>query len=82
MRDKAGKEIYEGDILQCSRGRKATIVQLRIGSAFMWLSEYQDWLNHAAIVIHEATADMQTAGFIEGDCEVIGNIHENPELLA
>lgn len=63
LRDKNGKEIYEGDVVRFplleNRGGHPVVVE--------WKDAGWNWLN-----IH------YTGGL---EVEVIGNIHENPELL-
>ena len=63
LKDRKGRDIYEGDILNDKRlGTGKVYFNKGIG-AFAWDCG-TDW------------------GVIEyWDCEVIGNIHENPELL-
>jgi uncharacterized phage protein (TIGR01671 family) len=72
LKDKNGKEIYEGDIVNCSFENRGVGV---IGFS----------LNNQQTMIYEnyncdkpmCDLDYLTAGF----CKVIGNIYENPELL-
>jgi uncharacterized phage protein (TIGR01671 family) len=63
LRDKNGKEIYEGDIVRGWSGNK-TFVHYKNGA---WC------VGKAARVV--------TSGEFANDMQVIGNIHENPELL-
>src|SRR5690625_2030614 len=73
LKDKNGREIYEGDILQHN-------VQ-------DYVAGYPRESNYIAKVIHGVGAfwaeDMLLIDAIENDSEneVIGNIYENPELL-
>jgi len=67
LHDKNGKEIYEGDILENPDYEEAFVVEYHEGMA-----GYIGW------------GDDKIAGcyLITGDeIEIIGNIHENPELL-
>lgn len=63
LKDKNGKEIYEGDIVICSFGESG-VVELRHG---------------AYCVVGDDITDM--SNWKESAYEVIGNIHESPELL-
>lgn len=67
--DRKGNEIYEGDIVLLEEGfypRKRPIV----------FSEYGAWyIGELGI----SFAQMKADGFV--NCEVIGNVHQNPELL-
>ena len=76
--DKNGKEISEGDILEeeAPRGNKYVVRSVPGGFA---INQFQDDI--ANTPFYDALADMQTSGYVSTQCEVIGNIHENPELL-
>lgn len=76
LKDKNGKEIYEGDIITTDLERPYLIVEYRNG-AFMsncndGLEDYYD--------IFFGTSEEPKEVYKYG--EVIGNIYENPELMA
>lgn len=75
LKDKNGKEIYEGDIVECH-------IDIGIKS--------ESWRTERAVVVFENgyfTIDSElmsgtlAAVTSESKCEVIGNIYENKELL-
>lgn len=67
LKDKNGKEIYEGDVLSLDNDSlEETIVLV-----------YFD-VDEAAWLVGDG---MESLGMAVGESEVIGNIYENPELL-
>lgn len=75
LKDKNGKEIYEGDIVTTDLSRPYLIVKYHNGAfMFQCLDEgktYYDFMNPPI----DEEVDRYSWG------EVIGNIYENPELL-
>ena len=78
LHDKNGKEIYEGDILKEIAPRGFIFRVFGVAGGFV-INAFQDEITMLRFA--EPIANMQTAGYIQEQCEVIGNIHENPELL-
>lgn len=78
LKDKNGKEVYEGDIVEMSDpyGETKAVCEIRfVNGGF--IVEANGWFN-------AGEADITTIGWAieqEIKVEVIGNIYENPELL-
>ena len=66
LKDKNGKEIYEGDIIKFPYYRKEEIVPVTWGVDGWWAYGH-GWF--------------KTLYWVADKCEVIGNIYENPELM-
>ncbi|KKK58694.1 hypothetical protein LCGC14_3041820, partial [marine sediment metagenome] len=72
LKDKNGKEIWEGDIVRHTHGgdpetKTDLVVTFETGAFMAWYVEYPK--------------NKTLAMSIYPYCEIIGNIHENPELL-
>ena|SRR3990167_2242575 len=86
LKDKNGKEIYEGDIVKDYKSLEHGNREIKYGEKGVDASDYE---NYAISIIgfyitnylgnnneNEALNDQKTQ-----DLEIIGNIYENPELL-
>ncbi|NWK12995.1 YopX family protein [Clostridium cadaveris] len=80
LKDKNGKEIYEGDILLLEKGTKRTVLSVPGGFAIESLDDDLNKYGKEIFVPIEGLSDEQNASFIKST-KVIGNIYENPELL-
>ena len=78
LTDKKGKKIYEGDILQDKFGQIKTVDYYKEWGAFRtcFVKAFNEEGNLAATV-----GGASFVGDIWKKYEVIGNIHDNPELL-
>jgi uncharacterized phage protein (TIGR01671 family) len=83
LKDKNGKEIYEGDIVVWERlpttesdEGKNHIEKSQVVWDGGWGQWREVWIKKPDVSF--ALADMVRIG----NCEIIGNIYENPELLA
>jgi uncharacterized phage protein (TIGR01671 family) len=68
LKDKNGKEIYEGDIIQNDFGDVAKII-------------YDIDAGICGGFTYSIPAHLPMVDFYQGNFEVIGNIYENPELI-
>lgn len=71
LKDKNGKEIFEGDILDY-RGRKALV---------RWHGSYASFIYRFVDEPHKQKAEWKPLYLAYMKCEIIGNIYENPEFL-
>ena len=72
--DKEGKEIYEGDILGRKDGGALLTVEFRHGAfGYDYCGEFHSWAGNHNFTFNPFDTDV--------DFAIIGNIHDNPELL-
>lgn len=71
LKDKNGKEIFEGDIVDY-KGRKAIV---------NWHGSYASFIYRFVDESHKRNAEWKPLYLAYMRCEIIGNLYENPELL-
>lgn len=78
LKDKNGKRIFEGDIVRHLNGNPDFSLE-EIGHVY-WDKEYCGWRRTSNGAFHRGVIDTYR---MAADCcyEVIGNIHDNPELM-
>ena len=81
MKDKNGKEIYEGDIFKDSSGVLRTIFRVPGGLAFEDNPVAFGYDHSSPLYPYSPLAESQNEAWFSQCCEVIGNIHDNPEFL-
>jgi len=80
LKDKNGKRIFEGDIVRHHNGNPyADSDNIELGKVY-WDEKYCGWRRTSNGAFHHGCVDTYR---MSPDCvyEVIGNIHDNPELL-
>ena len=70
LKDNNGKEIYEGDIVRTALGYTQKVIWSDMYAAFVAVYKDKDRLNRSSMPYRVDCTD-----------EIVGNIHENPELL-
>ena len=81
LKDKHGKDVYEGDIFKDSSGVLRTIFRVPGGLAFEDNPVAFGYDHRTPIYPYSPLAESQNEAWIYQCCEVIGNVHDNPELL-
>lgn len=74
--DKNGKEIYEDDIVRWEHDNKLYVIRFQSGMFYASIEECNERI-YGGFPLHSFT-DTAEEGF---QCEIVGNIHDNPELL-
>lgn len=82
LKDKNGKEIWEGDIFkEDGSGIVRSVFRVPGGLAFEDNPVSFGYDHRAPVYPYSSIAEMQNASWLSQTCEIIGNIHDNPELL-
>ena len=76
LKDKNGKRIFEGDILDVSGNPDAVLLGYRNGRAIVRWDE--DVSGFEPFAYYDSDCGLYIC---EKECVVIGNIHDNPELI-
>lgn len=75
LMDKNGNEIYEGDIVEWEKDNLKYVVKFWEGMFYASVKEYNEGI-FGGFPLHAFTQ-----GYEGYRCEIIGNIHDNTELL-
>lgn len=82
LKDKSGREIWEGDIFkEDGSGIVRSVFRVPGGLAFEDNPVSFGYDHRAPVYPYSSIAEMQSVSWLSQCCEVIGNIHDNPELL-
>lgn len=82
LRDKNGRDIWEGDIFkEDGNGIVRSVFRVPGGLAFEDNPVSFGYDHRAPVYPYSSIAEMQSVSWLSQCCEVIGNIHDDPELL-
>lgn len=82
LQDKNGKKIFEGDIFKEDySGIVRSVFRVPGGLAFEDNPVSFGYDHRAPVYPYSSIAEMQNASWLSKYCEVVGNIHDNPDLL-
>ncbi len=80
LKDKNGKVAFEHDVTADQWGRRWIIFRCKGGYGICRDTEWKR-NNDCSKMLYNALADAQNADWFSHQHEIIGNIHDNPELL-
>ena len=82
LRDKNGRDIWEGDIFkEDGSGIVRSVFRVPGDLAFEDNPVSFGYDHRAPVYPYSSIAEMQSVSWLSQCCEVIGNIHDDPELL-
>lgn len=81
LKDKNDKKIWMGDIFKDERGVVRSVFRVPGGFAFEDNPAAFGYDHRSPLYPYSSLADLQSASWLSQCCEVIGNIHDNPDLL-
>jgi uncharacterized phage protein (TIGR01671 family) len=81
MKDKNGNDIYEGDILKRDIDGLGGPVEMTHFGSWQVIVDYAAYAPTLNLFNGGGVTSADGANFFLKNCEVVGNIHENPELI-
>lgn len=81
MRDKTGKKAFTGDITMDPQGRKWVIFDCPGGFGTCTAQEWRKRISGDSNFFYNGLSERQNTGWFTYHHTIIGNIHDNPELL-